>query len=371
MRQLALVAAYLTLALCHAAELACDCASVAAELAIVKSETADLRAMLMEMRKMLPKSSTLDADITRTNASSTISATLDPSGVTGRRLSHGSNHLAAVPAFQLHEFQNGGSCQPGTEWLQFLPKKRSTNAVTFSKSISDAAADLSLVSVNSDWTTTQIQAVPAPFKVVHDASCSSNPTLELPLDTTVSGTLTVGSTNIGTTLAGKQNTIGTSNRVDAAHVGDGSVSDTEFGYLDGVTSGIQAQISALSSGGSLTWRDLTLASGASSSHSSGRTAQCAVTADGMVHFRGEVQGTSLSSGKLATVPSECAPAAARSFLISAYVTDPTTLQDAISLYAFIDSGDLTAIIMSGRTSDGTVVRPADGYFYLGGTLYSK
>jgi len=40
----------------------------------------------------------------------------------------------------------------------------------------------------------------------------------------------------------KQSSLSASNRLDAAFVGGGTVSSTEFGYLDGVTSGIQNQI---------------------------------------------------------------------------------------------------------------------------------
>jgi hypothetical protein len=39
----------------------------------------------------------------------------------------------------------------------------------------------------------------------------------------------------------KENTISASNRVDAAHVGGGTVDNAEFGRLDGVTSDIQTQ----------------------------------------------------------------------------------------------------------------------------------
>jgi len=47
----------------------------------------------------------------------------------------------------------------------------------------------------------------------------------------------------------KQATIDSSNRLNANLVGDGSVDNTEFGYLNGVTSDIQAQISAKASAG--------------------------------------------------------------------------------------------------------------------------
>ena len=47
----------------------------------------------------------------------------------------------------------------------------------------------------------------------------------------------------------KQATIDSSNRLNANLVGDGSVDNTEFGYLNGVTSGIQTQIDARASAG--------------------------------------------------------------------------------------------------------------------------
>ena len=47
----------------------------------------------------------------------------------------------------------------------------------------------------------------------------------------------------------KQATIDSSNRLNANLVGDGSVDNTEFGYLDGVTSDIQTQLSAKASAG--------------------------------------------------------------------------------------------------------------------------
>jgi hypothetical protein len=45
--------------------------------------------------------------------------------------------------------------------------------------------------------------------------------------------------------------------IDASKIGSGAVSNTEFGYLDGVTSSIQTQINALSGGGAADpWRIL-------------------------------------------------------------------------------------------------------------------
>ena len=48
--------------------------------------------------------------------------------------------------------------------------------------------------------------------------------------------------NIQTQLNAKEATIGSSNRVNALHVGNGLVSNTEFNYVNGVTSAIQTQL---------------------------------------------------------------------------------------------------------------------------------
>ena len=57
------------------------------------------------------------------------------------------------------------------------------------------------------------------------------------------------SSNAQTQLDAKQATIDSSNRLNANLVGDGSVDNTEYGYLNGVTSGIQTQIDARASAG--------------------------------------------------------------------------------------------------------------------------
>ena len=53
-------------------------------------------------------------------------------------------------------------------------------------------------------------------------------------------------------LAAKHPTISASSRLNANLIGDGSVSDTEFGYLNGVTLGIQTQINGKASTSDLT-----------------------------------------------------------------------------------------------------------------------
>ena len=51
-----------------------------------------------------------------------------------------------------------------------------------------------------------------------------------------------GDGDIQSQLNSKEPTIGSSNRVDASHIGTGVVSNTEFNYVNGVTSAIQTQI---------------------------------------------------------------------------------------------------------------------------------
>ena len=48
--------------------------------------------------------------------------------------------------------------------------------------------------------------------------------------------------NIQTQIDAKQATLSTSNRLDADLLHDGSISNTEFGYLNNVSSNIQTQL---------------------------------------------------------------------------------------------------------------------------------
>ena len=53
------------------------------------------------------------------------------------------------------------------------------------------------------------------------------------------------SSNIQTQISAKQNTIDSSNRIDASLVGTGLISNTEFNFINGVTGPIQSQINSL------------------------------------------------------------------------------------------------------------------------------
>jgi len=174
-----------------AGELPCSCAHVDAELASIRKELTELRDLV-------------HGEEPRTGAS----AIASPEGkATPRRLGHGSStHYVAVNALQVHEFS--GTCQPGTN-AKLLSKSRASGTPNYTPSLNDASSDIVFVSVTdrstAPWTTSTIQTMPSPFKVVHDATCTANPTLDLPLSTTVqtlavSGTLTVAGIEVGARL---------------------------------------------------------------------------------------------------------------------------------------------------------------------------
>lgn len=120
----------------------------------------------------------------------------------GRRLQSSTTTYMTLQSDRhvVHELGTSCSNVNGGTHIQLLPTK-ADNSVSWDSSPTDATADLSLVAVNLDWTTLLIQRFPAPFKVVHGASCSSAPSLNLQLETTVqtlvvSGTLTVSGTAV-------------------------------------------------------------------------------------------------------------------------------------------------------------------------------
>jgi hypothetical protein len=124
----------------------------------------------------------------------------------------------------------------------------------------------------------------APFKLVHNTDCSANPTLHLPLSTTVSGTLTVNGLDVGATLAS----------VGGAISFTDMVYESEFGGYTTMTGG---------------------------------TAAAWGVANGRVYLVGDVQRSSGSFGTnsvyhLATLPTAAQPSSDRKFIIAA-TTDYT------------------------------------------------
>lgn len=218
-----------------AATCACedDLASVNHELATMKAELAELRVLLTQPKKYAG------------TARATVDASSGLVAEDRRRLSHGSAHYAAVPALQVHEFPNGGSCQPGTR-VALLPQDRSTTNVVWSPTTSDGTSNLALTSITdittSPWTTSTVQTIPAPFKIVHDATCAQNPSLNLPLDTTFAGGVTVGGRQLAPNVCIRISTTNTGPL--NAWVAD---SRGELNALDDGTSGIGSTAGSIGS----------------------------------------------------------------------------------------------------------------------------
>jgi hypothetical protein len=91
-----------------------------------------------------------------------------------RRLSSTPSYLALTP-IQVNEFSAGNQCPNlgSSAFKQVLPVHG--GSVTWDPSPIVDSDELELTSVNADWSTNQIQRIPAPYKVVHDASCSNPP----------------------------------------------------------------------------------------------------------------------------------------------------------------------------------------------------
>jgi len=132
------------------------------------------------------------------------------SSTAGRRLTT-STPLMALQSSRHVVHQLGASCANAQGYLELLPTK-SDGTVAWDPSPIDATTDLALVQVQSDWSTLDVHRFPAPFKMVHDASCSTTPTLELQLNTNVAGSLSVNGVGVG----------GQGNVQKTAHVSDGS-----------------------------------------------------------------------------------------------------------------------------------------------------
>jgi hypothetical protein len=178
---------------------------------------------------------------------STVRADVDESGHThmgGRRL-QGSSEYAAVPAWQVHEFPSGHTCGTGAR-MRLQPKSASGDLTWRMSSGVDASSNQKLVNVGSQWATTDVQELATPLKVVHDASCSNAPTLNLPLSTTVQ-TLAVSGSLTASTLSSGAASVGSLTSSGAASVG--SLTSSGAASVASLTSSGAASVGSLTVNG--------------------------------------------------------------------------------------------------------------------------
>ena len=187
----------------------CSCERIVAvedDLSKTRQEIADLRSTLADLVRERPKVYSADAHDAPCKVAAALGHASVPEPAARRlQLDAGGKTYTATRSWQLHEFPSGHTCNgPGKAYLK--PKMAAEGMTECDYPTRGTSTQFSLMSNVDGQTRSEIQQMEAPLKVVHDSSCSSAPTLNLPLSTTVqtltvSGTLTVGSTDVGAALS--------------------------------------------------------------------------------------------------------------------------------------------------------------------------
>ena len=186
------------------------CAACAAQLASLEERLEQrwverFEALSRELRARLPKEDVPKEDDGEKRAGWSVGASGDL--LPARRMSSASSSYIAVDHKLFHEFPSAHQCANTATTKAFrvaLPVD-SSGAIDWAPSPTVSTATVSLSAVGGAWSSSSIQSFPAPFVVSHDSSCSADPTLNINLNTQISGTLTVG----GTDLAARVSTLAT------------------------------------------------------------------------------------------------------------------------------------------------------------------
>jgi len=192
-----------------AAEDPCSCAAsltLSSRLATLEDEISELRKLVLgrhetETLEEKQAAAAMKKDVQVAEAA--VNAGGAATWVTGRRLTSSSVYLS-VPAKETHEFPSDHTCGTVGGYMQSLPVKQS-GGVSWDPSPSDVSVDVALVNVANDWSTTDVHSHVSPLTVVHDVSCTTEPSLRVGLNATVpnlhvEGGLTVGGLNVADSL---------------------------------------------------------------------------------------------------------------------------------------------------------------------------
>ena len=247
--------------------------------------------------RMVGEIAALRGLIDRTSAHATpmtSSSRVEANGSTDqrRRLTSTGTFVIAQASYELHEFPDSQGCQNvggGNGVTSVLPIDGS-NAV-YGPKVASPSGEVSLATINNDWSTNEIDRYTAPLKVVHASDCASAPTLELPLATHVAGALTVGSTLAAQTLTAQNLTVG-----------------------------------GVPLGAAPTWTDLALESGYSADAGGSYATPAWALINGIVHLRGKVccssdcseECTSGSGGRIALMPAAARVSSTKAFIFAAH-----------------------------------------------------
>ena len=306
----------------------CSCARVAT----LEAEVSELKSAVQRLETLITGAAArgaADADTMRVGVATD-----------GRRLqmtSSAGKTLAAARAWQLHEFPSGHSCtSPGKAYLEPLMP---AEGMTSDDVPTSPVAAFSLMSNVDGQSQSEIQRIPAPFKVVHAANCGTPPSLELPLDTVVTGSLTVS----GNTTVASLDVSGSLTVNGAAVTGGGG------------------------GGGAMTWTNLQLNTGATDCN--GKTPQYAVK-DGVVYLRGFVCLANVQWGRFATLhTTDNRPSVERNGAVAGMPQQPNPLSYNVALRMMVDPNS-GYFAVSGIGNDGGIYEMTHGSVYLDGFHYS-
>jgi len=129
------------------------------------------------------------AAVPKRTAVDSAGATTPPADA-ARRLSSSTPTIVSVDSRHPHEFPDGHTCGTIDGFMAYLPLK-ADGSEQWDPSPSDVTDEYTISTVADGWSTTRLQSLPAPYKIVHDASCALPPTLTLGLNTTVTHSLTI------------------------------------------------------------------------------------------------------------------------------------------------------------------------------------
>lgn len=177
----------------------CSCDRIVA----VEAEVAELRSTVAALVRQQPKVGELDSARMEPRA---VRHEVDPLSVSvpepaARQLqiTSGGKTYTATRSWHLHEFPSGHTCNaPGKAYLK--PNMAAEGMTELDYPTSGTTTSFSLISNVDGQARQEIQQIAVPLKVVHDASCSSAPSLVLQGNTQVAGSLTVAGVDVAQAL---------------------------------------------------------------------------------------------------------------------------------------------------------------------------
>jgi len=163
----------LVLTAAAAAEQQCSCAQIVALETRLDDVVRELQAMKKQMTADATK--TLPRATDGSHESVPVSVRGGQSSFNGRRLQAASPSYVAVDSWHVHEFPDGHTCPNMGASHKRLLATSADGAITWEPSPANPSANISLVSVAKDWTTSEVQRFPSPLRLVHDGSCTAPP----------------------------------------------------------------------------------------------------------------------------------------------------------------------------------------------------